>query len=93
MKKFIEFGERSALLSVYQEKRATLYISNEPILQCALADAIDEAENVNVYETQLKGGGCFICMEHELEAADLLEIVCDAISRVYNTDVSVISNA
>lgn len=91
MKKEIKFGGCSALLSA-GEHRAML-TTREKSLPVILADAINEAGDVRVIEVSKDDDGAtYIRMTHYLSAGDLLDVVCEAISRVYNVDTFV-SNA
>lgn len=91
MKKIITFGQHSAELHA-GEHRAALVIS-EKCLPVGLADVLNEAGDIHVHNVQKTddGFGC-IGITHNLPASDLLAEVCDAITRVYDTDTTV-SNA
>lgn len=89
MKREIDFNGKSALLCA-GEHRALLTI-NEYTLPVELADAIDEAGDVRVSEVFLDDN-CrtgVIRILYDLNPSELLEIVCDAISRVFDADTSV----
>lgn len=91
MKKEIKFGGCSALLSA-GEHRAML-TTREKSLPVILADAINEAGDVRVIEVSKDDDGAtYIRITHDLSAGDLLDAVCEAISRVYDVDTFV-SNA
>ena len=91
MKEIITYGEHSAELHA-GEHRATLYM-DEKSLPVQLADVLNEAGDIHVHNVQKTddGFGC-IGITHDLPASDLLAEVCDAITRVYDTDTTV-SNA
>lgn len=91
MKKIITFGQRSAELNA-GEHRAALYM-DEKRLPVELADALNEAGDIHVHNVQKNddGFGC-IGITHDLSVSDLIAEVCDAITRVYDTDTTV-SNA
>lgn len=91
MKKIITFGSSYAELNV-GEHRAALCM-NEKRLPVELADALNEAGDIYVHNVQKNDNGFgVIGMTHNLCAGDLLAEVCDAITRVYDTDTAV-SNA
>lgn len=88
MKKIITFGQHSAELHA-GEHRAALVIS-EKCLPVGLADVLNEAGDIHVQKND-DGFGC-IGITHDLSVSDLIAEVCDAITRVYDTDTTV-SNA
>jgi len=91
MKKIITFGKRSAELYA-GEHRAALVMS-EKDLPVELADVLNEAGDMHVHNVQKNDDGCgCIGITHDLSASDLLAEVCDAITRVYDTD-TIVSNA
>lgn len=90
MKRIINFKDKSALLSA-GENRAMLTI-NEYRLPVELADAINEAGDVYVVDVFLddtcKTG--VIRIVHNLSSpSELVEIICEAISRIFDADTSV----
>lgn len=88
MKREIKFGECSALLCV-GENRAMLTMPGTS-LPVALADEISEAQDVTVTEvTVMDNKEYIIRMIHDHPKSELLNIVCDAISSVYDADTSV----
>ncbi len=91
MKKIITFGQHSAELYA-GEHRAALVMS-EKSLPVALADVLNEAGDIHAHNVQKNddGFGC-IGITHDLSVSDLIAEVCDAITRVYDTDTTV-SNA
>ena len=91
MKKIITFGQHSAELHA-GEHRAALVIS-EKCLPVGLADVLNEAGDIHVHNVQKNddGFGC-IGITHDLSVSGLIAEVCDAITRVYDTDTTV-SNA
>lgn len=88
MKKIITFGQHSAELYA-GEHRAALVMS-EKSLPVALADVLNEAGDIHAHNVQKKddGFGC-IGITHDLSVSDLIAEVCDAITRVYDTDTTV----
>lgn len=89
MERIITFNEKSALLCAGEE-RAMLTV-NEYTLPVELADAIGEAGDVHVSAVSLDDN-CrtgVIRILHDLNPSELLEIVCEAISRVFDADTSV----
>lgn len=89
MERIITFNEKSALLCA-GEGRAMLTV-NEYTLPVELADAIGEAGDVHVSAVFLDDN-CrtgVIRILYDLNPSELLEIVCDAISRVFDADTSV----
>ena len=87
MKREIKFGGNSALLSV-GDNRAMLTV-DEKSLPVLLADAINEAGDLTVTEVFKVGDDTYIRIVHDLSAAEILDIVCEAISRVYDVDAFV----
>lgn len=88
MKKTITFGQHSAELYA-GEHRAALVMS-EKSLPVELADVLNEAGDIHVHNVQKNddGFGC-IGISHDLSVSDLIAEVCDAITRVYDTDTTV----
>ena len=88
MKKIITFGQHSAELYA-GEHRAALVMS-EKSLPVALADVLNEAGAIHAHNVQKNddGFGC-IGITHDLSVSDLIAEVCDAITRVYDTDTTV----
>lgn len=89
MERLITFNGKSALLCA-GEHRAMLTV-NEYTLPVELADAIGEAGDVHVpavfLDENCRTG--VIRILHEHNPSELLEIVCEAISRVFDADTSV----
>lgn len=91
MKKIITYGHHTAELYA-GEHRAQL-VTDEKSLPTTLADTLNEAGDIHVHSVQKNDEG-FSCigMTHDLCPGDLIAEVCDAITRVYDTDATV-SNA
>lgn len=91
MKKIITYGHHTAELFA-GEHRANL-VTDEKNLPVKLADVLNEAGDIHVHNIQRNDDG-FACIgiTHDLCPGDLLAEVCDAITRVYDTDTAV-SNA
>lgn len=91
MKKIITYGHHTAELYA-GEHRAQL-VTDEKTLPVTLADALNEAGDIYVHNVLKNddGFGC-IAMTHDLTPGDLLVEVCDAITRVFDTETAV-SNA
>lgn len=89
MERIITFNGKSALLCtiVYP----ALLTVNEYVLPVELADAINESGDVCVTEVRLDNSHRtgVIKIAHDLNSSELLEIVCEAISQVFDTDTSV----
>lgn len=82
MTREINFGGRSVHLFV-GENRAML-ITQETSLPVILADTINEVQDVTVTEVSIMDNREYtIRMVHDLPKGELLNIVCEAISRVY----------
>lgn len=91
MKREIKFGGCSAVLSI-GDHRAML-TTREKSLPVILADAINEAGDLDVIEVNRDDSDVTaIRITHDLNLGELLDIVCEAISRVYDVDTFV-SNA
>lgn len=91
MKREIKFGGCSAFLSI-GDHRAML-TTREKSLPVILADAINEAGDLDVIEINRdESDVTAIRITHDLNPGELLNIVCEAISRVYDVD-TFISNA
>lgn len=56
-----------------------------------LADAIDEAQCVDVKAVLFDAGKIIFVVEKGTTNAEVIDVVCDAITRVYDTD-TVVSN-
>lgn len=91
MKKEITFGGFTAILNA-SDTRAMLVITDNH-LPAELADKINESGDLDILEVFLNDDkqGC-VRISHDLPMADLTDIICNAISAIYNTDIS-ISNA
>ncbi len=91
MKKIISFGKHSAELHI-GEHRASL-VMTENCLPVELADVLNKTGGMHVHSVHKNYGG-FGCIgiTHDLSASDILAEVCDAITRIYDTDTT-ISNA
>ena len=91
MKKEITFGGFTAILNA-SDTRAMLVITDN-LFPVELADKINESGDLDVLEVFLNDDkqGC-IRISHDLPMDELADIVCNAISAIYDTDVSV-SNA
>ena len=91
MKKEITFGAYSAILNASAE-RAMLTIKHKR-LPLKIADKINEAGDIIATEVFFNDdkNGC-VRITHDLPMGELTDIVCNAISAIYDTDVSV-SNA
>lgn len=91
MKKIITYGHHTAKLHAGRH-RAQL-VTDEKTLPTMLADALSEAVGIYVYGLQKnnEGFGC-IDLFHTLNHSDLIAGVCDAITAVHDTDITV-SNA
>ena len=88
MKREIKFGERSALLFVGEN--LAMLTTRETYLPVALADEINETQDVTVTEVTIMDNTEYIIrIVHDLPKGEVLNIVCDAISRVYDVDTSV----
>lgn len=89
MKRIITFNDKSALLRA-SEHRALLTV-NKYAFPVELADVIDKAGDVCVTEVFIDDNSQagVIRIVYDLNPSELLEIVCDAISRVFNADTSV----
>ncbi len=87
MKREIKLGGCSALLSA-GDNRAMLTV-HEKSLPVVLADAINEAGDLTVTDVFKAGDDTCIRIVHDLSAGEILDIVCEAISRVYDVDTFV----
>lgn len=89
MERIITFNGKSALLCAGEEQ--AMLTVNEYTLPVELADAIGKAGDVHVSAVFLDDN-CrtgVIRILHDLNPSGLLEIVCDAISRVFDADTTV----
>ena len=91
MKKEITFGGLTAILNA-GDNRAMLTIKKK-CLPLKLADKLNESGDLDALEVFFNDDkqGC-IRISHDLPMDELADIVCNAISAIYDTDVSV-SNA
>lgn len=91
MIKIITYGQHTATLDAYLYP--AILITDEKKLPVRLADMLNETTSINVQEVKKNiSGGNIMEITHDLCPGDLLAAVCDAITRVYNTDIAV-SNA
>lgn len=88
MRRDIKFGGCSALVEIEEGKAIlTVWERSLPLL---LADSLNESEGVDVVEVRnVMGKEYRISMNHFLPNGELLNIVCEAISQVYDVDTSV----
>lgn len=87
MKREITFGDHTAIIDM-GEGRAMLTVL-ESSLPVQLADALDAAGDMDATEVSLIPGGACIRIAHDLPAAELLSVVCETISDVYDTDTTI----
>lgn len=89
MERIITFNGQTALLCA-GDHRALLTIADHS-LPVELADVINEAGDLTVTEVFLDDscGSGVIRISHDLPLSELLSIVCEAISRVFDTDTAV----
>lgn len=87
MKREITFGDHTATIDM-EEGRATLTVL-ESSLPVQLADSLDAVGDMDATEVSLIPGGACIRIVHDLPAADLLDVVCETISDVYDLDTSI----
>ncbi len=88
MKRIIKFGGRSALLCVGDNR--ALLTTKEVSLPTALADAINDTQDVIVTGVSIiDNQECIIRIIHDLQKSELLNVVCEALSTVYDVDTSV----
>ena len=88
MKREIKFGGYSAIL--YVGCNRALLTTRETSLPVALADEINETQDVTVTEVTIMDNKEYIIrIVHDLPKNDVLDIVCEAISSVYDVDTSV----
>lgn len=96
MKKIITFGQSTAILE-RSKMAATLQITpiqtNTPLPMplAELADALNEAENIDVHAILPARGKIAFTVEKGASNAEVIDIVCDAIAAVFDTD-TVVSN-
>ncbi len=91
MKKQITFGRFTAKLNA-DDNRVMLTVKHK-CLPLKLADKLNESGNLDALEVFFNDDkqGC-IRIVHDLPMDELADIVCNSISTIYDTDVSV-SNA
>lgn len=91
MKRAIKFGGCTAVLNVGEHRAMlTVYESSLPTI---LADAINEAGDIDVTEVSREDNNATaIRIVHDLSINELLDVICEAISKVYDADTFV-SNA
>lgn len=88
MKKIIKFGDYSAIL-LAGEHRGILTI-NEKKLPVKLADSINEISGVRVNQVSKNDSqSTKINIIYDITAGEFLDVVCEAISRVYDADICV----
>lgn len=88
MEKLIKYGDRIAIINT-GENRASLMIEDSQ-LPVALADTINKNGDLNVTEVSAHGGGkFFIRIVHDLPLSELVNVICESITEVYDTDATV----
>lgn len=87
MKREITFGDHTATLDM-GEGRAMLTVL-ESSLPVQLADALDADGDMDATGVSLIPGGTCIRIVHNLPTAELLDVVCEVISDVYDTNTSI----
>lgn len=97
MKKIITFGRRTAILE-RSKMAATLQIVPDqtntpfPMPLAQLADAINEAENIDVHAILPTRGKIAFTVEKDASNTEIIGTVCDAIAAVFDTDSLVVSH-
>lgn len=87
MEKFIKYGDRIAIINT-GENRASLMIE-DPQLPVALADSINKNGDLDVTEVSAYEGKFFIRIVHDLPLSELVNVICESITEVYDTDATV----
>lgn len=85
MRKIITFGQYTAILE-RSNTAGLLEVTPSPAKLTQLADAIDYADNIDVHSVLPARGKIAFTVDKETSTVELLDIVCDAITRVFDTD-------
>lgn len=89
MKREITFSNSVATVE-RSKSSALLQLSPTQIDKLAiLADMINESEGINVITILPPRGKVVFTVEKSISNSEVIDIVCDAISRVYDVDTSV----
>lgn len=94
MKKIITFGHNTAVL---ERSKSAASIAITPIpgntpfpsLIAELADKLNESEIIDVFHILPGRGKIVFTVERRATNADVIDVVCDAITCVYDTDTTV----
>lgn len=89
MERIINFNGKSALLCA--GKHRALLTVNENRLPVELADAINEMGDICVSDVFLDDdcGTGVIRILHDLSPSELLEVICETVSLIFDTNISV----
>lgn len=84
----IKFGDRRAFLCIDGNSASiTIEDTSLPVL---LADALEENEDITISEVyHMKDFDFTIQMDYEMSKAELTNVICEALSQVYDTDTTV----
>lgn len=93
MKKKVKFGNHSAVLERSKSVGVITILPALPVKPLSmklaeLADAINEADFVDVHTVQPSGKIVFI-VENGISNTILLDVICNAITRAFDTDATV----
>lgn len=89
MRKILTFGNYSAELFI--DNVGAFLAMDENRLPLKLADTLNSADGINVALVEMNDGCGCIHLTYDIPASDLLAEVCDAITRVYDTDMTVLN--
>lgn len=95
MDKEIKLKDRSAIIEA-KDHYAVLSIQVLEVekLLTSLADEIDLSPELEVREVgYFCDGDAYINIYYEIPESDLLQIVCDAISKIFETDITILGHA
>lgn len=85
MRKIITFGQYTAILE-RSNAAALLEVTPSSAKLTQLADKIDYTDNIEVHAVLPARGKIAFTVDKETSTVELLDIVCDAITRVFDTD-------
>lgn len=94
MKKNITFGHNTAVLE-RSKSAASIVITPIPVntplpsMIAELADKLNESEIVDVFHILPYRGKIVFTVEGSATNADIIDVVCDAVTCVYGTDTTV----
>lgn len=89
MKREITFSNSVATIERSKSAATLQFLSFQEDKLAILADAINESECITVITILPPGGKVVFTVEKSTTNSEVIDIICEAISRVFDTDTSV----